>query len=554
MPIKTITLFDYMKSSHIVKFHNKWFSYLKKTMNKLKIKKPVSIKITFALAVSSCMIFCNIASATTFSFWSGGGYPGRSNSAPAACSYLMSDYAIYTLAPYHTPANDHYKSTISAMPDSDMYWCTVVFPWSSDSIQESVNVIRTTWTCPDGDSMDVSNGLCSNYAQAGLPDKQYSCPILNSSLPSSSIGNPINLATGNKYQEEQAFTLGQASTIKISQFYNSYYGTWTHSYSDRLFINDNSAFLITYDNSQTIFTLGAAGFTSKTDAGTLAKNSSGWLYTSPFGSSQQFNADGRLIQIKNANGRITRISYNGTTLTVDDGVTKATITEDYNYQMIKADWGNIKVDYSFGDNGLNKKTNLLSAVKSIGDKSTTRTYRYDSNQYGKLTGIIDERGVQYATWAYDSYGRAILSQHAGEVGKVVLTYNSDGSTTVVNAFGKTTIYRFGIVNSIKRIISIQGQPSPNCPESDSLYAYNDRGQLIQKTDAKGYVTTFSYSNSGLETSRTEAVGTSTARTTTTTTEWDEARFLPTRVVTPTQITSYTYDDQGRETGRQVSAR
>jgi YD repeat-containing protein len=553
MPIKNITYFYHIKSSHIIRFKIEWFSYFKKTLNKLNKKSRTSIKINFTLTASACMFFCNIASATTFSFWAGGGYPGISNSAPAACSYLMSDYAIYTLAPYHTPANDHYGSIIDSIPDSDMYWCTVVYPFYSDpTVHDLTNVIRTTWTCPDGDSMDLSTGLCGTYAQAGLPDKQYSCPALTSSLPSSSIGNPINLATGNKYQEEEAFTSGPASAIKISQFYNSYYGTWTHSFSDRLFINDNSAFLITSDNSQIIFTLGPAGFTSKTDAGTLAKNSSGWLYTSPFGSSQQFNADGRLIQIKNANGRIIRISYNGTTLTVEDGVAKTMITEDYNYQMIKAVWGNIKVDYSFSDNGLNKKTNLLSAVKTIGDKSTTRTYKYDSNQYGKLTSIIDERGVQYATWTYDSYGRAISSQHAGEAGKVFLTYNSDGSTTVVNALGKTTIYRFGIFNSVKHIISIEGQPSPNCPESDSLYAYNDRGQLIQKTDAKGYVTNFSYNNRGLETSRTEAVGTSIARTTTT--EWDKARFLPTRIVTPIQITSYTYDDQGRETSRQISAR
>ncbi|WP_213881946.1 DUF6531 domain-containing protein [Pseudomonas sp. dw_358] len=512
-------------------------------------------KISVA-TVLVCLLFSGLASAETYSFWAGDGYPGRSISAPAACSYLLSDYAVYTIAPYHTPASDYYKSNQDNIPDSDMYWCTAAFnfPWnpgSNEPSQEVFNVVKTTWTCPDGDSMDLSVGLCGTFAQAGLPDKPYACPVLNSPLPSSSIGNPINLATGNKYQEEEAFTLGAASIIKVSQFYNSFYGAWTHSYSDRLYISDDSAFLVLSDNSQTIFSAGSNGYTSKTDAGTLVGNDSGWLYSSPDGISRQFNADGRLISIQYPDGRMIHVSYSGTVLTIDDGVAQATITEDYNFQMIKATTGNITVAYQFVNNGLNRYTNLQSATKTIDDKFTTRTYVYDSTQYGKLTGIVDERGIQYATWGYDPNGRANMSQHAGEAGKVTLTYNPDGSTTVVNALGKTSIYKFQVVNGVNHIVAIQGQPSPNCPESDSSYAYNDRGQVVSKTDAKGSVTTFTYNDRGLEISRTEAAGTPLARTTTS--EWDASRFLPIRVVTPTQSTSYTYDAQGRTLSQQVSA-
>ena len=37
-------------------------------------------------------------------------------------------------------------------------------------------------------------------------------------------------------------------------------------------------------------------------------------------------------------------------------------------------------------------------------------------------------------------------------------------------------------------------------------------------------------------------------------EWHTTRVLRIKVVELTRITVYTYDDQGRETGRQVSAR
>jgi YD repeat-containing protein len=38
-------------------------------------------------------------------------------------------------------------------------------------------------------------------------------------------------------------------------------------------------------------------------------------------------------------------------------------------------------------------------------------YGYDNA--GLLTGITDENGNRFATWAYDSQNRAILSEHAG---------------------------------------------------------------------------------------------------------------------------------------------
>lgn len=46
----------------------------------------------------------------------------------------------------------------------------------------------------------------------------------------------------------------------------------------------------------------------------------------------------------------------------------------------------------------------------------------------------------------------------------------------------------------------------------------------------------------------------TLKVRTITTEWHTTRVLRIKVVEPTRITVYTYDDQGRETGRQVSAR
>nr|WP_239987078.1 RHS repeat domain-containing protein [Pseudomonas syringae] len=105
---------------------------------------------------------------------------------------------------------------------------------------------------------------------------------------------------------------------------------------------------------------------------------------------------------------------------------------------------------------------------------------------------------------------------------------------------------------VRRIISIVGEPTPDCPASDTSYTYNTHGQILTKTDAKGLITTYAYNDRGLETSRTEASGTPLARTVTT--EWGADRFLPVRIVEPDRITVYNYDAQGRELSRRTTSR
>ncbi len=69
-----------------------------------------------------------------------------------------------------------------------------------------------------------------------------------------------------------------------------------------------------------------------------------------------------------------------------------------------------------------------------------------------------------------------------------------------------------MIQGIKRIVAIEGEPSPNCPSSNSTFTYDERGLLSSKRDNNGNLTTYQYNVRGLETSRTEAAGTAQART------------------------------------------
>ncbi|WBI25779.1 hypothetical protein PALA23_02677 [Pseudomonas aeruginosa] len=205
-----------------------------------------------------------------------------------------------------------------------------------------------------------------------------------------------------------------------------------------------------------------------------------------------------------------------------------------------------KVDLTYNQNGsLTKRTTNASGFKSEKD------YHYENSQNPRLlTGITDENGARYATWTYDDQGRAISSEHANGAEKVSLAYNDDGSTTVTNEYGKQATYRFQVIQGIKRIVAIEGEPSPNCPSSNSTFTYDDQGLLTSKRDNNGNLTTYQYNARGLETSRTEAAGTPQARTVTT--DWHPTLFLPVQVSEPGRITRYQYDAEGRKTGEAVT--
>ncbi len=196
---------------------------------------------------------------------------------------------------------------------------------------------------------------------------------------------------------------------------------------------------------------------------------------------------------------------------------------------------------------------LTSVDKTVGSVSLHQSYLYEDSRNDKLlTGIIDENGIRFATWQYDDQGRAITSEHANGAEKVSLVYNADGSTSVKNEYGRQTTYRLQAINGIRKVVAIEGEPTPNCPSSNSSFTYNTRGLLKTNTDAKGNLTTYDYNDRGLETSRTEASGTPQARTTTT--EWHPTLFLKTKVTEPDRITTYQYDAQGRQTGQIVTPR
>ncbi|HRH78200.1 MAG TPA: hypothetical protein PK129_12690, partial [Cellvibrionaceae bacterium] len=223
---------------------------------------------------------------------------------------------------------------------------------------------------------------------------------------------------------------------------------------------------------------------------------------------------------------------------------------------------NSVVDSKLGRYEYGSNNNLLNFIQSPSGKRLTfsysgslltqvilpdqkvRTYHYEDPRFSSaLTGITDERGVRFATWKYDDKGRAISSEHAGGADKTTLAFNADGSTTVTNALGKKTTYSFTDILGVRRVTNVSGEPTASCVGANQAYTYTPQGQVETKTDWNGTVTRFTYDSFGRELTKTQAYGTTDAKTIQTC--WNANSNQPSRVIEPTTITLFDYTATGQ---------
>ncbi|MFC4763901.1 DUF6531 domain-containing protein [Dyella koreensis] len=464
------------------------------------------------------------------------------------------------ILPYQSPI---FNAANSNPPKLMYYACTTSYQliYTANGHVEDLQFshlikgVQKDTPCPDGQIKNEFTGKCENPNE-DQDRKEVGDP---SDLPLGGVitcaGNPVSIASGNKFQVEKDFRDANGE-LAFERYYNGYSRAWTHSYGMTLAINGNTLLLTSDDGRSSIFTLtNGVPVGEPTEQGSLRQGNQQWIYTAADNTIYTFDAMGFLVRKQLADGRAQTITYTFQapskmkfTVTDSGGRTLQYVTSWYRGPLESLTTGGMTITYTTAG-----ATYLITkAVKSWGDHTTTRSYVYeDANNLDLLTGIIDERGVRFATWHYDSQGRAISSEHANGAEKVSLAYQDDGSVVVTNALGHNVTYRYQVIQGIKRVTAIEGEPAAGCPASNSTYTYTARGQVETKTDALGTVTAYEYDTMGRETKRVEAKGTPQERTTTTT--WDATRFLPLTVTMPDRVTTYTYDDLGRQLSTSVHA-
>ena len=345
-------------------------------------------------------------------------------------------------------------------------------------------------------------------------------------------GNPIHAVTGNKYQvETDLAALPGTLGLRFQRHYNSHdhqanvLGVgWRHSYSHRLVKQDNNRLsLINYDGRIISFlpepatTQRSLIKVSQTPVSTQPKQwraitradgyihyerATGYYHWQQHnGHEVSFDQAGQLIGLRAPNGANVNLYYSrqGQLQQVVDSQRRKLSFNYYPNGRLKTliDPAGQRIRYSYDEQGNLDYVQHLDTASQNQTNQGKRQYHYeDPNDKHNLTGITDERGERYATWAYDSEDRAILSEHANGVERVSLDFSTPGQTLVTNSQGEQSVYHTTYQSGIPIVTAIAGPGCSTCGAADSQYVYNDGGQLTQSQNKDGLTTHYQYDTQG----------------------------------------------------------
>ena len=284
----------------------------------------------------------------------------------------------------------------------------------SDGHERRVRTIHsfTVSGCSAGEVLDSQSGQC---VPINRDDKIRGCT-------SAGVGNPCNAATGNKYQTDTDIKL---PGIRLTRHYNSLdsqdytFGVgWSATFFKRIERDGNSLVVRVADGSGEPWVLTSTGWQGDADSDIeLNDTGSGYTVTRADGHTESYDYLGRLIDETTASGRITTYQYgvNGRLAAVTNHFGQTlTITEDANGHIDTiTDSSNQVYRYAYDVNDNLVSVTYPDETPGNDTDNPTRTYHYeDANFPHHLTGITDENGDRYATFAYDSTGKATSTEHA----------------------------------------------------------------------------------------------------------------------------------------------
>lgn len=265
--------------------------------------------------------------------------------------------------------------------------------------------------------------------------------------------------------------------------------------------------------------------------------------------------DGGLVEQYDSAGRLQSITRQGRTETLGyDGSGRLAQVTDYAGRSLQLGYDASGRLATLTDPAGGQHQYGYDAIGNLGSVSypdgRTRQYHYENATFkNALTGISDN-GVRYASWTYDSNGRAITSEHAGGADRITVTYNADGSAKITDVFNGTETLQFTAAPSTAARVTSITRSCNGCSGSPAATSYNASGFVISRTDHAGRLTTYTRDSRGRELSRTEASGTAEARTLTT--QWHPQFDLPLQIDAPGRRTQYSYDSQGHETSVSIT--
>lgn len=355
-------------------------------------------------------------------------------------------------------------------------------------------------TCSTGFSWSANEGGCANFSSL-----KVATTTTQSCDGCGLVGNPAYVATGQKFEEEQDFDLGWIVFKRYFQSNQSNkrgsfgYG-WTHSASMRLVPDSWAGFqLITEDGYHLAF---------------KKVSTSPNIYESPNGSGDRI-VQGAPHALYQAN-RVTYFDDKGrmTEQRLDNG-TWLKYAYDLQNRLIQIEHATgRKLQFTYLPGGalddarlhqvLLSGTSLVTYVYSPQRRldgvtyadGSSRQYHYEDTRFPMfLTGVTDESGSRFSTFAYDAKGRVVTTTHAGGANATTLSYTPEGGAIVIDSIGRQADYNLtpgGSSNAYRKVTTVIDSQGT---DSRTYYplATDFRRRIDTATDRNGIQTKFTYS-------------------------------------------------------------
>lgn len=203
----------------------------------------------------------------------------------------------------------------------------------------------------------------------------------------------------------------------------------------------------------------------------------------------EYDVYGRVIKVTSHTGKITTYSYNGLSITVNDGTKSITTRKNAMGHTIQQTDPGGTISFAYFGNGNLKSTTFDGNTVSIEQDGWGRktklvdpaagTYTYAYNGFGEIITETTPKGT--TTYVYDAAGKLINRKITGDNTNIESVYSYDATTrqitssTMTNADGNNSTYSY-TYDTYKRIISTtESNPLASFVKT---YTYDNFGRLL----------------------------------------------------------------------------
>ncbi|MBW8311158.1 MAG: hypothetical protein K0M64_03895 [Rhizobium sp.] len=400
---------------------------------------------------------------------------------------------------------------------------------------------------------------------------------LGNSCQNVTCGNPINFGIGNKYQYELDL---KTPGLEFARYYNSDRGArnedlgphWTHTYSRSVTMSESGgvqlARITRPDGSAVRFQeQGAAWKPAIGHKGSLQElvdaggTTVGWLFSAGNSSDvERFDGAGRLVSIQRTDGTRLDLHYQNVNVNPPEKFLLVRVTDDlgrslhFSYTPGRL-IGQVIDDSGAGANFLYGSLQQLEEVV-YGDGSS-RTYLYNEPSHTQgavlpwaLTGIVDENGARFATFKFDTVGRAVSTEHAGSVQSHSVSYPATNRAIVTTPSGSLKTTSLQAING-KMLATLAIEQCSGCTLRTTSYSYDASGELDVVTETDGSATSYDFDAAGNLTRLTEGLGESVLNVRTSEVDWNTIARRPTerRIISSAGVVeskeTWTHNERGQ---------